>query len=518
MLSKRFGNSVYQNLHFAGYIALAIGLPTNKVVLSIASLWILLLVLLEGKYKLYLERIRNQQVIFPLIALLFLQVISFCWSHDLNYALKDFNTKLPLYSIPIVMLVEPLQAPIKRIRTLQIFVCTMFITSFYNFGSFIHLWGNHIYDDIRGMSLLISHIRYALMITMAAACSLYWLKTDSTKRKWIWFVLLGWFIFYTYYAQILSGVMTLIGVLIVWIILEIKARKNKWFTRITIGFGILVSIGISVGLYFFFQPQKMKISLKNLPWVTQEGNRYYYQWNQLELENGYPIYYFWCQEEMEKEWNKRSKINYDSLDLKGQRIEATIIRYVTSKGMYKDGAAIRKLSSQDIQNIEQGIPTIVGTQGGFMERLAGLKNEFVDNQNPNGQSISQRFLYWKTGLKILQKNWLIGVGAGDVDLAFQMQYVKDHSQLIPENRLRTHNQYITYAISFGIAGICVFIWLLFRFWRCNWKQNHQLALYFVVIAALSFLVEDTLETQMGVTFFAFFYGFFLSETYGTKKA
>jgi hypothetical protein len=510
MLSKYLGVNTYHNLLFFGYLGLAVGLPLSKVVLSIASMWILLVLILEGNFKQYFQNLRQNKAMKWLFALLIIQLISFLWSWDIKFALVDLNSKLPLYSIPLVFVAQPLKNNTHKIRLLGAFVLVMFITSFYNFGSYQHWWGNHVYDDIRGMSLLISHIRYALMITMAASICIAWIFYSKINVKWLATLLFFWFAFYTYYAQILSGVMTFVGVVIAILIVEVVRRKNKIFTAITLSLGALIAIFIGVGMYFFFQPQKLKISLDKLPWLTEDGNRYFYHWDNLALENGYPMYFFLCQEEMKENWNQRSTFPYDSLDRKGQKMEATIIRYLTSKGVYKDGAAIRKLTAEDIRNIENGIPTVLATNGGFMDRLMGLKNELLYTNDPNGQSISQRFIYWKTGLKILKKNWLYGVGAGDINLAFQMQYNLDKSPLTKENRYRTHNQYLSYMITFGVAGLVIFMGILFQFWKFANTQKDVLALLFLTISCLSFLVEDTLETQMGVTFFAFFFGLFLS--------
>jgi hypothetical protein len=41
------------------------------------------------------------------------------------------------------------------------------------------------------------------------------------------------------------------------------------------------------------------------------------------------------------------------------------------------------------------------------------------------------------------------------------------------------------------------------------QRKEFIGFAFIVIALGTFLIEDTLETQTGVTFFAFFYGLFL---------
>jgi O-antigen ligase len=76
-------------------------------------------------------------------------------------------------------------------------------------------------------------------------------------------------------------------------------------------------------------------------------------------------------------------------------------------------------------------------------------------------------------------------------------------------RLRAHNQYLSIAIGMGLVGL---IWFLFTLFYPLLKLNmHANFLYvsFFAIAIISFLTEDTLETQAGVTFFAAFNSYFL---------
>lgn len=511
MLSKLFGKQICQRLLFIGYLGLATGLPLSKVVLSLSTMWILLVVLLEGDFKTYFNNIRKSRAMLLLLLFLLLHLASFLWSSDMQYALHDLNGKLPLYAIPLVFVAMPLENRKARTAILLAFLAAMLFTSFYNFGSYQHWWGSHVYDDIRGMSLFLSHIRYSLMVTMSAAIAIVWMTTKAFPYRWAGLLLFAWFGFYTFYAQILSGVMTFVGILIAWLVMEVIRRKNKWFTTVVLTFGLVLSGTVAYGLYLFFQPQQLKISLDNLPYKTKSGNLYFYHWDNQTLENGYPMYYFLCQEEMRQEWNKRSALSYDSLDRKGQLLEGTIIRYVTSKGLRKDAEGIQALSKQDVKNIENGIATIVGLKGGLSGRLSELRTELFENKDPNGQSVSQRFVYWKTGWELIRKHWLTGVGAGDIDVAYQQQYELDASPLKQEYRLRSHNQFMSYAISLGIFGLVIFTWILVRFWALMYRRKNLLALLFMTISILSFLVEDTLETQMGVTFFAFFYGFFLSE-------
>jgi O-antigen ligase len=70
--------------------------------------------------------------------------------------------------------------------------------------------------------------------------------------------------------------------------------------------------------------------------------------------------------------------------------------------------------------------------------------------------------------------------------------------------LRAHNQFLTIAIATGIPGLIVFLALLF--YPVFRYRKKMILVYrsFFIIAALSFMWEDTLETQAGIFFVAFF--------------
>jgi O-antigen ligase len=178
---------------------------------------------------------------------------------------------------------------------------------------------------------------------------------------------------------------------------------------------------------------------------------------------------------------------------------------MTSMGLKKDAHDFKQLQKSDILNIENGNADINDTKSGILARISGIRFQIQNNIDPNGHSLLQRIEYWKTGWQIVKTNWVIGVGTGDTQVAFDKQYDRDNSPLGKENRLRAHNTYLTVWISFGIIGIGLFGWLITFYLKTSLQLNHPLAFVFILIACSTFLIEDTLETQTGVTLFAFFY-------------
>ncbi len=84
-----------------------------------------------------------------------------------------------------------------------------------------------------------------------------------------------------------------------------------------------------------------------------------------------------------------------------------------------------------------------------------------------------------------------------------------NSPLTKEWRLRSHNQFLAIGTAFGITGLLFFLFTLLYPLLKHKKYNSYLYLMFFTIAFLSMFTEDTLESQAGVTFFAFFNCFFL---------
>jgi hypothetical protein len=104
---------------------------------------------------------------------------------------------------------------------------------------------------------------------------------------------------------------------------------------------------------------------------------------------------------------------------------------------------------------------------------------------------------------------VFGVGTGDVKMKFDTYY--RNSKIISNQRwwYRAHNQYVTFIISFGAAGMIIILISFFLPVFLERKWGDYLFLCFALIGFLSMLTEDTLETQTGVSFFMFFYSLFL---------
>ena len=120
----------------------------------------------------------------------------------------------------------------------------------------------------------------------------------------------------------------------------------------------------------------------------------------------------------------------------------------------------------------------------------------------------QRVERGKASYHLIRKQPVTGVGTGDIPWEFRKELDNMDSQL-EGSSLRSHNQLLSIAIGFGIPGLFWFLFvLLYPIFR-EGKKNDFRYMAFFLIFAVSLLNEDTIESQAGVTFYAFFNAFLL---------
>ncbi len=503
MLNRLFGQETHNYLHLIGLSGLAFGLPLNKVVMSISMMFLLLNLLLEANFKTYWHRIKNSRLFILIAAFFLLHVIGLAWSENISYGLHDLRVKLPLIVVPLVLIAKPVKIERHKI-ILGSFLLSLLITSVFNYLSYQQLLGEYQYDDIRGMSLFASHIRYGLLIAMGAAVSISFLRTRSLRI--IGLILLIWFVYYTFVSQVLSGMLALTGVMVVYL-LFVLWNIRKWLMWGALSLGTILVFALLIDLLTPIDPSS--INLNELDKYTAEGNPYRHESGGVSPETGKPIGIYICEEELRREWNKVSAIPYDGIDVKGHPIRWTLIRYLSSMDVRKDSKGFQQLSEKDIKCIEHGCASKYSS--GLMARYYGIKYQLNNNSDPNNHSLLMRIEYWKSAIQIAQNNFILGVGTGDVQDSFDQNYENQNSILKPENRCRAHNYYLTVLLTFGVVGLFLFFWIHSEFMLLNLSKKNMLAIAFMTIILLSYLIEDTLETQTGVTFFGLFIGMFGSK-------
>jgi hypothetical protein len=315
----------------------------------------------------------------------------------------------------------------------------------------------------------------------------------------------------------IQGFTGIVSLVVVGLItLGIRSFKETQKTRKTIMLIILAIIPSILLIYSiiqikqFYTPEKPRTEV---PEFTTSGNSYYNDTSSRLIENGNLIYADICEKELYAGWSKRSKLNLSEEDGRGQSLLHTLIRYMTSKGLRKDAEGVAALSDEDIRLIENGKTNYkYAKHRSINQRIYNIIwqiDVYAKGGNPSGHSITQRIEYIKYGSILAYRNFWFGVGTGDIDDEYKSLYIERRSEMEPQYRHRAHNQYLTFYVSFGIFGaiLCLFAWFYPAISEFSFK-NYHFAVFFL-IALLSMLTDDTLETTTGVVFIAYFYSLFL---------
>jgi hypothetical protein len=425
-------------------------------------------------------------------------IVSLVWSNDVEYGLKDLLIKLPLITIPLVMGTRK-----KLDYKIYLFLLYLFITSltFTTIFNFIHFNIND-FGDKRELSFFVSHIRLGGLICLSIFLIGYEIIKKNVSKLLI--PLLIWLVYYLYFSQTISAYLLLLVLTITTLLYLVKSKLVMISILIT-GLVILIIANSFIThkideINTINTPKEVALGLK-----TESNHFYYHDLEATKRENGHLVWVNISERECRKEWNSRSKINFDSTDHIGNHIIGTLFGYLSSKHLKKDSVGVSKLNKQDILNIENGQTNYLNTTGfnGKITKLIKQYLAFLNNDNPNGHSIIQRLEHLKTGINVLKSNWLIGVGIGDVNQAFQNQYTLENSILESHNRLRSHNQFITIWIALGLLGVALMLYILIK--PLFIKQKSYPSLIISIALLYSFLTQDMIETQAGVTIFALFF-------------
>ncbi len=448
-----------------------------------------------------------------------LHFVGLIFTTDFGYAIKDIRTKLPLFLLPLFIATSPAFSRRYFYGFMLLFAATILVRTLINSWN---LFGGH-FVDIRQISRSISHVIVALNISLALFVLGYFIlrrRTFPIGLKIVFGLVLAWLLAYLVFARSATGlVITSLTLLILAIIFLVRSR-NLWLKTFLFAF-LVISVGCS-GIYIsrivkdYYKVNPVDFS--KLEKVSPRGHPYTHNIFNSQTENGNYLYIYIQFDELQEAWSKRSSIPFNGRDKKNQLIINTLVRYLTSKGLRKDTDGMNHLSNNEIKAIEKGIANVVFTwkfsiRGQVYELLWGL-DEYRKSGDPTGSSLMQRLEFWKASWGIIKDKWLTGVGTGDMNEAFQQQYEKMKSKLSPDQRWRSHNQFLSIFVGFGIFGLFWFFFAVFYPPLALGKFRDYFFLVFFIIAMLSMIPEDTIESQLGVTFFALFYSFFL---FGRKE-
>lgn len=505
-------------LYLTGVLGIVAGISISKPAVSFGIPLCGLAWLLEGDYSNRLKKLFHHPVFLVALALYALHLVGLTHSQNLAYGIKDIKTKLPLLVLPIVFFSSNVFHLYKEKKFVYgVFILSLLVCLLLSFGIYFD-WikkGQFVSSDMRTMIYGVSGVRLGMFLVFALFILAYLFQQMKSIVFRVFISLIGlfflWFLNFTESGTGFFQLLVLLTFSVFYFLFSSFNRKKA----------VLFSLGLFavffVVSFLVFQSVSkrfVEVADKEHPVRTKQGEFYWTDPALLFVENGHVVGKNVALNELKEAWSARSNKSLYDRDSNGQPLLITLIRYMNSKHLYKDAEGLSKLSEEDVRNIENGIANAdYLTMYGWQKRLHQLMFEieaYRRGNSPFGNSLTQRIEYWRIAFHIVSNNLFIGVGTGDVQDEFNNVYALNYPYIGSEYKLRAHNQFLTFALTFGILGLLVFIaYATQTLWYKSLSSTSYLSWIFSWIILLSFLYEDTLETQSGVTFVAFFTVFFV---------
>ncbi len=449
-----------------------------------------------------IKKIETGAVIFTIIFIIHL--FGLIHTSDFEYALNDIKIKLPLLIIPIILSTSN-KLNLKELKIIFIFL-TLSVLVKIIISSYVFAQSDYIkINEAINFSGRISHIRFALLVNISFfVCLYFFIKNKKNKLEKI--TLLVVFVIQLLFLYVLQSLTGLVIFVILSYFSLFYFLKNYKYLKIILAsasliFPLLVLLYL-INIYTTEFNHKMPNTSK-LPKYTAKKNLYIHDTTKLIIENKKYIGLYLCEKELKYEWNLVSK------NKKYNEVKYTLIRYLTSKSYKKDAQGVRKLNKKDIINIENGLANHIFEKKyslySYIYKILWEFDIYIKLYNPSGHSKTQRLEFLKIGFSIIKENFLFGVGTGDVQKEYNIKYSKNKSIINDKWRLRTHNQYITFIITFGIIGFLIIIFAYIYPIIIRTNRDTYFTIIVLIILSFSMLTEDTIETQSGATIFSIFY-------------
>ena len=508
------GSDRFRQFHVGALAMAAIMLPWSEFLLSIAQFALVATWITEGIARKDLAGRFRRAFTHPacLVFLSFfgLHVIGLMWTTDLQWGLDLCRILLPVLAFaPVLSSSARLSA--KELRIVLLLGAWATVASTITCLALRHdVLGKGGY---RELSIFISHIRLALLLCLSVAVFVHYVRR-TLFHLLVHGAAIVWCLFFLDRLSSLLGLGILV-LLLVWALWHWSAYRGtrvRWVTR-----AVLLIVPISAASYVrwcvttYEKGDGTRLDL--LEQATAGGEVYYHDLVDPQRENGHYVWVYCADKELQRTWDRRSRIPFAGKDAAGQPLRSTLIRYLASMGLRKDSLGMLALKQEDVERIEQGVTSIVsGRRDPVRARIDQVLYEleyYKRTGNASGHSVAMRMEFLRTGWSIAKAHWLTGVGTGDTRPSFAAEYERLHSSLDERWRLRAHNEYLTLWISFGVFGL---LWSLLSWaWPASalGAFRHPLFVCWAIIFLVSCASEDTIETQMGATFFAFYYALFV---------
>jgi len=145
-----------------------------------------------------------------------------------------------------------------------------------------------------------------------------------------------------------------------------------------------------------------------------------------------------------------------------------------------------------------------------------ISTEAEENFNSHAKS-NPRMARYISALKLVNERPFFGYGTGDEGPNLMRQFKKDGLFFAVEQNYNSHNQYIGYAIRFGLFGVGILLFFLIANSYLAFREKEYNYLLFIFVIAFVNLVENYFNRNYGITFSAIFFTTFTYQILKSPK-
>lgn len=468
-------------MYVGGLSLIAVGLTTSVFLMNLA--WVVLLAgwVAEGGWKAKMARGRESGLLMFFVALFVAHAAGMLWTENWQYGLYDIQKKLPLVAVPLVVLTSPPLGK-KEMRGVMVPYCAaVFVVSLIGMGRYLAIERL----PYREIVPFVSHIRFSLNVCLVLTMAFVALARRGVGwwRRVLLVLLMVWFLFFLLLIRSYTAFVILALLPVAYFA---KRRVGRVVCAAVYG-ALLLVVGSVVGwnVRSYYGPCRADGPL---------------------VENGRYLFEGVDERSLAEHWPEYSAKPIDSANEYGYTLMSTVVRYLNSKGLEKNGEGLSRLSRHDIENIENGVANEVQTHAFSVRAMVYSMVFEYENYRTTGyiaeSSFLQRIELWKASLGVIRDHPLFGVGTGDVVDELHAR-LKERRSSIAETTKHSHNQYLSLLMAFGVVGCVVAVApLCIKGTKRSGGGWFRVVVWVIVL--VSFLTEDTLETLAGVMFVALF--------------
>lgn len=120
-------------------------------------------------------------------------------------------------------------------------------------------------------------------------------------------------------------------------------------------------------------------------------------------------------------------------------------------------------------------------------------------------TFSGRIFFWRCASKIIERNFLFGVGVGNAQRELDLCYLENEPTVDEKflNTYNAHNQFLQIFLEYGLFGIIILLSIFYAMINCSIKTKFSEGFILALMFFLFFLTESALNRDKGIVPFSF---------------